>query len=131
MDSHTAEQLWRRHARRLHGLALRRLDDPHDAEDAVQETFLRALAGGLTVRPGVEPGRWLSRVAINCCTDEQRRRRRLAAYDPATDGRPGARRPHRRAAGGARSPQTPTARRPRLRRPRLHRLRDRRGPRHR
>lgn len=75
------------------GLCLRMLGHRHDAEDVVQETFLRALRAV----PGFEEGRplrpWLLGIAANRCrTALSRRSRRPAPAEStadAVDPRPG------------------------------------------
>jgi RNA polymerase sigma-70 factor (ECF subfamily) len=62
------------HLDRIYCLALRVLDDPSDAEDAVQEIFLRAYRGlpGFHATAGF--GTWVYRIAVNHCRDQLRRR---------------------------------------------------------
>ena len=60
-----------------HQLALLRLcftylNDKDLAQDAVQETFLKAYRGLKTFRPEANEKTWLSRIAINCCRDINR-----------------------------------------------------------
>lgn len=72
---------FREHERLLRGLCYRLTGSAADAEDLVQETFLRALE-----RPPArtdEPWKpWLVRVAVNLGKDALRRRRRLAYVGP-------------------------------------------------
>ena len=67
-----------RHRRELHVHCYRMLGSFDEAEDLVQETFLRAWRGrsGLTGGPGVRP--WLYKIATNACLDALRRRSRRA-----------------------------------------------------
>ena len=67
-----------RHRRELHIHCYRMLGSFDEAEDLVQETFLRAWRGrsGLTGGPGVRP--WLYKIATNACLDALRRRSRRA-----------------------------------------------------
>jgi RNA polymerase sigma-70 factor (ECF subfamily) len=67
------EELYRLHYSTVLGVCVRRLQGMADAEDAVQETFVRALG-----HPEVfsKPAPWLARVAIRVCIDELRRRQR-------------------------------------------------------
>ncbi|HPF69454.1 MAG TPA: RNA polymerase sigma factor [Candidatus Krumholzibacteria bacterium] len=72
------ERIYRRHAARIHGLALRLCGDRGEAEGLVQDTFVRAwfnLAGfqGRGSLPG-----WLARMAVNIWRDRFRSRRRGA-----------------------------------------------------
>lgn len=60
----------------LHSLAIRVLRNTDDANDAVQETFLKAIRSANefdSSRP-VKP--WLCRICANCCVDTIRRRKR-------------------------------------------------------
>jgi len=47
-----------------------------DADDLVQETWLRALRARSTYRLGSNPGGWLRRILTNLAVSEHRRRRR-------------------------------------------------------
>lgn len=66
--------LMRRHARHLRGVVARRLRDPEDVSDAIQDTQLavwRALQHYDAGRPFEA---WLTTIAINKCRDSARRR---------------------------------------------------------
>jgi len=71
------ERLVHSHARALLGYCLRRLGDPHLAEDAVQETFFRFLrASGPSPASGIDnPSAWLFGTARRCCLELARKRR--------------------------------------------------------
>jgi RNA polymerase sigma-70 factor (ECF subfamily) len=60
----------------------------HDTEDLTQETFLRALNGLATFRPGTSMRTWLLRIASNAFFDVHRRRR-LAEFRELTADPPG------------------------------------------
>ena len=80
-DGSAFEELYRRYARPVFGLALRRLGDRHRAEDAVQETFASLWRSAGTYRPDRGPGApWLYAVARNAIVDRARRR-----YEPAVE----------------------------------------------
>jgi RNA polymerase sigma-70 factor, ECF subfamily len=79
--------LMTRHARRVYAVCLRVLRDHADAEEAVQETFVRLArsAGGFRAEAALST--WLFRVAHNVCTDlvrKQARRPRTPVADVAT-----------------------------------------------
>ena len=65
-----------RHRRELHVHCYRMLGSFDEAEDLVQETFLRAWRGrtGFAGGPGLRP--WLYKIATNACLDALRRRAR-------------------------------------------------------
>jgi RNA polymerase sigma-70 factor (ECF subfamily) len=91
-DERAFEELYRRYARSVFGLALRRLGDRGRAEDAVQETFAAVWRSASTYRP--ERGRgapWLYAVARNAIVDRARARTEPAAEapdEPSTDAGP-------------------------------------------
>lgn len=67
----------------------RMLGSPHDAEDVVQETLLRAWRGLERFERRAAVHTWLYRIATNACLDEIERRPRRAepVVDPYPDGR--------------------------------------------
>jgi RNA polymerase sigma-70 factor (ECF subfamily) len=72
----------RHHARCLR-VATHLLGDGDDAEDAVQEAFLRAYRHLGNYRERDRFGGWLLRVVVNCCRTHASRQRRLGAIDDA------------------------------------------------
>lgn len=74
-DRGAFELLYRRYARPVFGLALRRLGDRGRAEDAVQETFTSVWRAAKSYRPERGPGApWLYAVARNAIVDRSRLR---------------------------------------------------------
>ena len=61
----------------------------HDAEDVLQETFLRAYRGLSGFRGDSQLTSWLTRIAINACLDQQRKNRIVALPLPDGDGESG------------------------------------------
>ena len=79
-DGGAFEALYRRYARPVFGLALRRLGDRGRAEEAVQETFASVWRSARTYQPDRGPGApWLYAVARNAIVDGAR-----ARVEPAT-----------------------------------------------
>ncbi|MGH3009066.1 MAG: RNA polymerase sigma factor [Gaiellaceae bacterium] len=73
-DRAAFEQLYDRYVRSIFGLALRRLRDRQDAEDAVQEVFTAVWRSAGSYRPERGPaGGWLYTVARNAVVDRLRR----------------------------------------------------------
>src|SRR3954463_8254189 len=74
-DANAFEALYRRYARSVFGLALRRLGDRMTAEDAVQETFAAIWRSARTYKPDRGAGApWLYAVARNAIVDRSRGR---------------------------------------------------------
>ncbi len=82
------EDLYKRYARSVLRLALRRLSDRGTAEDAVQETFAAIWRSARSYRPERGPGTpWLYAVARNAIADRGRRRPETTAEVPDTPDR--------------------------------------------
>ena len=73
--------------RAIFRLAFRMTGNEHDAEDMVQETFLRAYRALHKFESRADFGTWLYRVAINCSLDHLRRARRREEQ-PYSEGLP-------------------------------------------
>lgn len=79
------------HRSRLWAVAVRTLDDPHEAEDAVQDALLSAYRGAAGYRGTAQVGTWLHRILVNACLDRLRRRQtRRAVPLPSGDREPAA-----------------------------------------
>src|SRR4051794_25739674 len=72
------EQELERHRRELTGYCYRMLASPFEAEDAVQETMLRAWRGHDSFEGRAALRSWLYRIATNVCLDMLRGRERRA-----------------------------------------------------
>ena len=82
-DGNAFEQLYRRYARSVFGLALRRLGDRERAEEAVQETFASVWRSARSYRAERGPGGpWLFTVARNAIVDRHRARGEPVAETP-------------------------------------------------
>lgn len=82
-DRDAFELLYRRYARSVMGLALRRLGDRGRAEDAVQETFASIWRAAESYEPERGPGGpWLYAVARNAISDRGRSRPEPTAEAP-------------------------------------------------
>ena len=68
------EELIRRHQRRLYHLAYRLLKDSQEAEDAVQEVFLKAYEFAGRFQPISTVKAWLNRITANNCLNRLRQR---------------------------------------------------------
>jgi RNA polymerase sigma-70 factor, ECF subfamily len=72
--------LYARYARMVHGIALVRLH-PQDADDVVQEVFVRALEQLRTLRDLLAFGGWLAAIARHVIVDTSRRTRRTVELE--------------------------------------------------
>lgn len=90
-DPDAFAQLVERYQTPVHNLVYRMLGNPNDAEDAAQETFLRAYARLKSFRAGENFATWLLAIAAHYCIDRLRRRRfQWLSFedDPALDESP-------------------------------------------
>ena len=69
-------ELIERHRERLYRLAYRLLNDRDDANDAVQETFIRLWRHARRYDPSQSLSTWLCTICARRCYDELRRRQR-------------------------------------------------------
>ena len=97
-DRASFSALVRQHQRRVYACAIHMLGDRGEAEDAVQETFLRAFRAIDRFDGRAELSTWLYRICINVSLNTLRRRKRVDASDiqdprvpePAADATQGA-----------------------------------------
>jgi RNA polymerase sigma-70 factor (ECF subfamily) len=82
------ETIVRRHNRQLFRTARGVVTDDAEAQDVVQETYLRAFTNLQAYRGDSSLGTWLARIAINVALSSQRKKGRLVQLDdavPSTD----------------------------------------------
>ena len=83
-DSEAFRALVERHSRAVYRLAHRMTGNPSDAEDVVQETFLKAYRQLGRFESRANFSTWLHRIAVNCSIDLIRSRpHREASHDAA------------------------------------------------
>ena len=90
-DRSAFERLYERHGARMKSIAANLLGSVSDAEDAVQETFLKVHRGAAAFRGGARFSTWVYRILLNSCYDQMRRRKRKPEMELAPDGTPAAR----------------------------------------
>src|SRR6267154_3306136 len=92
-DSEAFRTLVERHSRRAFQLAYRMTGNEQDAEDVVQESFIRAYRQLSRFEARAHFATWLHRIVANCSIDLIRPRR--ARYDhPSTDELAATEQPH-------------------------------------
>jgi RNA polymerase sigma-70 factor (ECF subfamily) len=84
-DSDAFRALVDRHSRAVYRLAHRMTGNPQDAEDVVQETFLKAYRQLGRFESRANFGTWLHRIAVNCSIDLIRGRKHQEAGHDASD----------------------------------------------
>lgn len=85
-DREALGPLVERHHLRVYRIALAYLRDRDDAEEAAQETFVKACQGAARWDGSAEVAPWLARIAVNHAIDRYRRsRRRRVAETPLDD----------------------------------------------
>lgn len=84
-DPHAFATLFSRHADRLWTLALRTLQQPQEAEEALQEAMLSAFRRAGSFRGEAAVGTWLHRIVLNACFDRLRHLKARPAEPMAED----------------------------------------------
>jgi RNA polymerase sigma-70 factor (ECF subfamily) len=97
-DSHAFERLYRQHVNRIHSLVRRMVGGEGDADELVQDVFVRAWQRLSTFRGESQFGTWLHRLAVNLVLNWQKsagRGRKLFLDDEdATEALPARRQSH-------------------------------------
>ena len=75
-DSTAFETIYRTFGERMKSIAYNHLGNIADAEDAVQETFLKAHRAAATYSGEAAFSTWLYRILVNTCYDHLRKRKR-------------------------------------------------------
>lgn len=70
------ERLYEEHGERMKSIAMNLLRNAADAEDAVQEAFLKVYRGAARFRGGSSFSTWIYRILVNTCYDLLRKSRR-------------------------------------------------------
>jgi RNA polymerase sigma-70 factor (ECF subfamily) len=84
-DSEAFKALVERHSRAVYRLAHRMTGNPQDAEDVVQDTFLKAYRQLGRFESRANFGTWLHRIAVNCSIDLIRTRKHQETGHDAAD----------------------------------------------
>ncbi|PRW65088.1 RNA polymerase sigma factor [Actinopolyspora mortivallis] len=84
-DTSAFDSLVRTHTNRLYRVALRIVDDPVEAEDAVQEAWVSAWRALATFRGDAAASTWLYRVVTNAALSQVRKRKPTVPLDLAEE----------------------------------------------
>jgi len=84
-DTKIFEELYRRFGDRMKSIAWNHLGNAADAEDAVQETFLKIHRAASTYSGEASFSTWAYRILVNTCYDVLRKRRRRIDEAPLED----------------------------------------------
>lgn len=87
-DTSVFEEMYREHSDRMKSIAYNHLGNVSDAEDAVQETFLKVHRAASTYNGESAFTTWMYRVLINTCYDALRRRQRRIQSTSMDDALP-------------------------------------------
>lgn len=79
------EGLMRQNNQRLYRIVRGMVESDHEAEDIVQETYVRAFRAIASFKGGSALSTWLVRIAINETQDRERRKRPMAELDEVTN----------------------------------------------
>jgi RNA polymerase sigma-70 factor (ECF subfamily) len=83
------EEVFRVHAARMKSIAYNLLGNEQDAEDALQEAFLKSCQAQGSFKKGAALHTWVYRILINLCLDESRRRQRRPPLQSEVEAKSG------------------------------------------
>jgi len=86
-DTDALRVLYERHRQKIFGLGCRYLSQPEEAEDIVQQVFIKAFEAAPSFRGEAQVSTWLYRIAVNACLETRRRRRTVGIEDLNPAGR--------------------------------------------
>ena len=78
-----------RYQARLYNAALRLVDNPEDAADVVQDSFLNAFQSLRSFKGDAEFFTWLYRIAFNVSISLKRKKKVVVRLEPGSEGAPG------------------------------------------
>ena len=84
-DTDAFAELYRTHSDRMKSIAYNHLGSISDAEDAIQETFLKIHRSAATYTGEAAFSTWMYRILINTCYDHLRKRQRRIQEAPIDD----------------------------------------------
>ncbi len=84
-DLHAYERLYQLHASKMKSFAFHMLGSRADAEDAVQDAFLKIYQGMNQFEGQAAISTWMFRILINCCYDSLRKQQRKAEDAPKNE----------------------------------------------
>ncbi len=88
-DKNAFERLIRENQNKIYAVCLNMLKNPHDAQDAAQDTFFKAYKNAASFRGHSRVETWLTKIAVNTCLDMLRARKPTVdideVYDVASD----------------------------------------------
>jgi RNA polymerase sigma-70 factor (ECF subfamily) len=84
-DSDAFASMYARHGQRMKSIAFHQLGSVVDAEDAVQETFIKVHRAAGTYTGEAAFSTWLYRILVNTCSDIRRKRTRRIREAPLAD----------------------------------------------
>lgn len=79
------EELVDRYQRLVYSVALNYMKDPGLAEDAAQESFIKAYTHLRSYNPEFKFSTWITRITYHTCIDALRKRRELSPLDDACE----------------------------------------------
>jgi RNA polymerase sigma-70 factor (ECF subfamily) len=84
-DERAFRELYRRHTPRMYALVLRVLPNENDADDVIQEAWLRAIRAVPSFRWEASFASWVTAIALNCARGIRRREKRWPTTEVSPD----------------------------------------------